>query len=78
MAEREGPEEGLERGGSSDSETAQLLDSSASSLSPIKLVVMVGFHHSKGHHVEWAFPKPFTAQDWRHLPLLCLPEGSFS
>ncbi len=83
--------------------------------SPIKLVVMVGFHHrsdekrgpgavatvgprararphvyvcahaltplvrgtSKGHQVEWAFPTPgCTAPDFRHLAMLCLPEGA--
>ena len=80
--------------------------------SPIKLVVMVGFHHrsderrgagaagavgprarvrytfertptprvrgrSKGHQVEWAFPTPgAAAPDFRHLAMLCLPEGA--
>ena len=48
-----------------------------SSASLIKLVVMVGFHHSKGHQVEWAFPAPATpTPDYRHLAMLCLPEGA--
>jgi len=32
---------------------------------------------SKGHQVEWAFPTPgAAAPDFRHLAMLCLPEGA--
>uniref|UniRef100_A0A7S0I329 AVL9/DENND6 domain-containing protein n=1 Tax=Hanusia phi TaxID=3032 RepID=A0A7S0I329_9CRYP len=41
----------------------------------VKLVGVIGFHHNKGHTVEWTYP-PSPGVNFRHLAMLCLPEGA--
>ena len=41
--------------------------------SSVSLIAVIGFHHSKGHVVEWTFP-PMSKVDWKHLTFTALPE----
>ena len=42
-----------------------------------KVLTLYIYTNSKGHHVEWAFPVlSVSPPDFRHLAMLCLPEGA--
>jgi hypothetical protein len=41
--------------------------------SSVSLIAVIGFHHSKGHAVEWTYPE-MPKVDWKHLTFTALPE----
>eukprot|EP00291_Cryptomonas_curvata_P024092 CAMPEP_0172166220 /NCGR_PEP_ID=MMETSP1050-20130122/8855_1 /TAXON_ID=233186 /ORGANISM="Cryptomonas curvata, Strain CCAP979/52" /LENGTH=116 /DNA_ID=CAMNT_0012836795 /DNA_START=74 /DNA_END=421 /DNA_ORIENTATION=- len=43
--------------------------------SSVSLIAVIGFHHSKGHAVEWTYPQ-MPKVDWKHLTFTALPEGA--
>uniref|UniRef100_A0A6U5Z9V8 AVL9/DENND6 domain-containing protein n=1 Tax=Guillardia theta TaxID=55529 RepID=A0A6U5Z9V8_GUITH len=49
--------------------------SRSSGCAVVKLVAVIGFHHNRGHTVEWTYP-PSPGVNFRHLAMLCLPEGA--
>jgi hypothetical protein len=45
--------------------------------SSVSLIAVIGFHHSKGHVVEWTYPA-MSKVDWKHLTFAALPEVHYS
>jgi hypothetical protein len=67
---KRGPSRGVE------SERRPLMEKDKEEVDPLRFVLVVGFHHTLGNHIESSVPPLETyPKEWEALPFIALPDG---